>query len=279
MYLGCKQRGFVLVTFFDLRGAIAACSQLNGTMLRGSPMPLEIHYHTSKQQLDSSVNQVGAEKVGAQAGEGLQPGWGAVWGPLLLGLDWQGQTSGSRGRPHTFVSLPAGRAAAGSWRRFRGQRPRRPPTSPSHPPSPALSNPRTPPSRPHTPMRAGHCRGLQHGPQHHQRPPGVALLKVWRGQGHPRVPRQGQPEVHYLLRRAPRRRGAARHEQGREPGQAPGAPHAAAGHEHERHGGRGGGAGRARAQPGADGGADAVAGRGRAGAPGGGRWWGWAPGA
>jgi hypothetical protein len=60
LYTACKHRGFVTVTYFDLRAAMAARAQLHGTSL--GPHTLEILFSLPKQALeDSCLNQVSSQ--------------------------------------------------------------------------------------------------------------------------------------------------------------------------------------------------------------------------
>lgn len=65
IYSACKHRGFIMVTYFDLRSAIRAQTTLNGTVLCG--VPLEVHFSAPKGD-SSASNQVRARPGGGVCG-------------------------------------------------------------------------------------------------------------------------------------------------------------------------------------------------------------------
>jgi hypothetical protein len=57
LYTACKHRGFVTVTYFDLRAAMGAAAAVHGTQLGAHT--LEVHFSAPKQSSqDSAINQV-----------------------------------------------------------------------------------------------------------------------------------------------------------------------------------------------------------------------------
>lgn len=57
LYTACKHRGFVIISYYDLRSSVRACQLLQGAVLGGRP--LEVAFSAPKDKSDAGVNQVG----------------------------------------------------------------------------------------------------------------------------------------------------------------------------------------------------------------------------
>lgn len=72
MYTACKHRGFVVISYYDLRAASLASHTLQGQLLKGHA--LEVHFSLPKDEKES--RQVRAGQIGMLWGRAE---WAVLW--------------------------------------------------------------------------------------------------------------------------------------------------------------------------------------------------------